>query len=177
LNVALGLPAPEQTVKIDRITMPLLVTQLAFDSSTMTQLDAGMKTMRSNAPLLNTVADTQSACTYELGTAHVVKRAIDRKGLNVATNFVYDAFWQSRLDDPRRGNLQALAEKHKGRMDFETMKRIIAVPNGEGGAWSDWGTIYQFVYEPATRRLALRTCGPDASVDWTDMDLELFFNE
>ena len=177
LNVALGLPAPEQTVKIDRITMPLLVTQLAFDSSTMTQLDAGMKTMRSNAPLLNTVADTQSACTYELGTGHVVKRAIDRDGLNTATNFVYDAFWQSRRDDSRRGNLQTLAEKHKGKVDFETMKKIIATPAGKGGAWSDWGTIYQFVYEPATRRLSLRTCGPDAPADWTELDLGWFFGE
>ena len=175
LNVALGLPDSERSVQIDRVTMPLLVTQLSLDSSTVTQVDAGLKTMRSNAPLLNTVADTQSACTYELGTHSTVKRAIDREGLNTATNFVYDTFWHSNSDDRRRGNLQSLAEKHKGRIDFEAMKQIIATPLAEGGAWVIGGTLYQFVYEPATRRLALRTCGFGDPVDWTEIALGQFF--
>ena len=175
LNVALGLPDLERNVQIDRVTMPLLVTQLALDSSTMMQVDAGLKIMRSNAPLLNTVADTQSACTYELGTHSTIKRAIDREGLNTATNFVYDASWQNSADDQRRGNLQSLAEKHKGQIDFETMKRIIATPIGDGGAWVIGGTLYQFVYEPQTRRLALRTCDFGDPIDWTEIALGQFF--
>ena len=174
LNVALGLPDTDRDVHIDRITMPLLITQLALDCSTMTQLDAGMKTMRTNTSLLNTVADEQSGCTYELGTRSTVKRAIDREGLNTATNFVYDPSWQSGSDDQRRSNLQNLAEKHTGQIDFEAMKQIIATPIQDGGACDTNGTLYQFVYEPATRTLSLRI--PYASKEWVDVELGPLFS-
>jgi len=180
LNVAIGLSGPDNDVHPDRITMPLLLTQLAFDSMTMAQLDAGLKTMRTNYPLLNTVADVNTACTYEMGTRDTVKREIDCDGLNTVSNFPSDPHWgKIMLGDNRRKNLQTLANRNKGKIDFATMKEIIGTKEKEGGAMVESeiiiATLYQFVFEPKTKRVAFRL--PDLTKNWTEIDLNQFFAE
>ncbi len=170
VNVAIGFNTDNAGVQPDRITMPLLLTQLALDSETLEQMEAACRTMRSNFPLLNTIADTKRGCTYEMGTRDVVRRDTDEAGLNTTTNFIGHPSWKSSArGDDRQANIQNFAKRQKGRINRDTLK--------EG--WQTWhsskmeATLYQFIYEPATKVLSLRL--PNESVEWTDVDLPLFF--
>lgn len=63
----------------------------------------------------------------------------------------------------RSDNLTALAEADKGRINANTMKKIMDTTTGEGGAIHA-DTIYQFVAEPSEREVWVKAPGFQ---DWT----------
>ena len=183
VNIAMGLPRPDDALHIDRISVPVLLTACGFDCSTLPQLDAALRTYRFNFPLLCTVADMNGAKTFEAGTRTIVERSIDEPGLNTVSNWALDDFWKGkavRPFDKRRENLQASARERKGQIDFDAMKTILERKCEDGGACetsmpAGIRTLYQYAYEPKTRRLAFRL--PAYEERWTEVPLQAAFAE
>lgn len=191
LNIGLGFDKDNYTVAPDRITIMILLVQLAMDSTNLEQMEAGIKTVRSNFPLLNTIADSKRARTCEMGTRDVKLREIDTEGLNITTNFVAHPAWGKHMySDHRQGYLRKSADESKGKLDIETIKAIISVPSEEGGVlavnqkffdveelggsvFAGVSTIFQFVYVPADQKLSLRV--PSQKKKWTEIDLNRYF--
>lgn len=183
INHALTMPKINKGPIHDRISPTIVTDMWSFDCRTMTQVDAAVKTYRYNYALFYTVADRQSCRTYEIGTRDAKLREPDEPGMNAVSNYVDPTLWPDAAavppDDRRRENLNALARKYKGRIDFATMKKIMDVEMEHGGARDagrghDFMTLYQFIYVPASKRLSL--CRPYAKDGkWIDIDLQHFF--
>jgi hypothetical protein len=179
VNVAEGFSQENNQIHPERITIPLLLTQMAFDSANLEQLEAAVQTMRSNFPLLCTIADTKQAWTYEMGTRDVVRRATDALCLNTATNYISDPGWGKLPDgDFRQRSLHKFANESKGKLDAATVKQYLERTFNQGGVTATAGmkiaTLYQFVYEPDLQQLSIRT--PYGHLpQWTDVNLKEIF--
>ena len=176
VNVALNLDAENSRLHLNRITAPISLVSLGFDCSGIDQLDAALNTYRFNTALLCTVADEKEARTYEVGTRDVICRDVDEPGMNTVTNWASDPRWENvseNTSEARRGNLQVLARKNKGKIDVKLMKSLFELTISEGGATNS-GTIHQFVFMPESCALSIRR--PDYKKGkWTDVDLKHFF--
>jgi len=109
---------------LDRVSFLIRDTQLMFDCSSMTGLDAAMKSSRSFYPLIYNIADPKEAYCYETTTFDVKRRGgID--GLLVGVNHFMIPDWREvniHINNDtdslsRHRNLTALAEMHKGRIN------------------------------------------------------------
>ena len=184
VNVAQNLRAVNGQIHLDRITAAITLTALGFDCENRMQLDAALKTYRFNFPLLCTIADSEEAQTYEIGTRDVVVRQQDEPGLNTVTNWASSPDWEDVQDnahDTRRANLQSLAQKNKGNFDVDTMKEILNIPVSDGGAMVPMDksafviTVHQFIYVPKKQLLSVRQPGYPKNTRWIDIELEPFF--
>lgn len=183
--------APNDELHNDRVPFMAMFLQFGLDCSNMLELDACFKTTRFNYPLICNAADAEVGYTYEIGTADVIRRGDVAEGLQVIANTPVDPYWNMpplTIPDPRRDNLIALADEYKGRIDLDTMKKIMDTPVEDGGSmvlsmddtgeeldpddYRNYVTLYQFIYEPATRDLYLKAVDLQ---DWTRIRLEPLF--
>lgn len=126
------------------------------------------------------VADGNASYSYEWATFDMKRRLPDRDGLLVATNHFVDPGWEmveprenESLTVLRRNNLMALGERYKGRLDVNTMMKILDTGISQGGATKRSTTI-QSIVVPEDRVLWVKAPGYQ---NWTEVDLgELFIS-
>jgi len=178
--------APNNTTFVDRVPFTALFAELGLDNATPEQLDAALRTMRFNYPLLCNAADPRQGFTYEVGTVDAIRRGDVAEGLQVIANTPIDAHWamppRKGPPDPRRDNLITLADRLKGRLDLAAMQSILGTSVLDGGATvteretagaQDSGlTIYQFIYVPISRQLYVSLADRG---QWTPIGLAPYF--
>lgn len=174
-----GMPSGGFAIDFDRFASTTSLLEVMFDAYDLDYLDAFFKTHRSFASFIIGVADKNEARSYEWcpsGTENASESTPEglmaQANHYVSPNWTYpvptdETSWQSIT---RRCNLIGLAESNKGRIDAETMCRLIATPISEGGAMQE-GTRYQIVFTPATKQLMLRV---EKQPEWVEVDLNDF---
>jgi hypothetical protein len=169
---------------------PAIVSLLAAlnDCGTLDQLDAFFNTTRTNFAFIINTADKSRGASYEWAPFEHRRRESDAEGLLVATNHFTDPSWGIVLKDDvgfetvrRRDNLLALGHKYKGKINVESMKKILDIPMNNGGAtWpvdgstkTAYRTTYQTIIVPASLQVWLKVPGFQ---NWTAVELKSLFN-
>lgn len=159
--------------------IPFMVKDLVamFEHSTYEGLDAALVTSRMHYPLIYNIGYPGGAANYEM-TTFDVKRRQGQDGLLIGTNHFISPGWNlppSKYQDgvkdskKRYDNLQALAEKYKGKIDASIMMALMDVPIDEGGATPQDKNIYQFVAVPTDLKIWVKAM---TYCDWTEVDLK-----
>ena len=175
------------------------LTGFLFDTSSLDQLHAAIKSTRTMWPVIVNVADENKAYSYEWYTLEdtddALKDEVKRRnpdninGLLVATNHFVDPswglnwlnehghIWSIDQDSPthsatRRNNLLYLGS-YKGKFDVTTMETVLETPIDNGGATRPT-TVIQVIAVPKDRVLYVRV--PGSSVEgWNEVDLKSLF--
>lgn len=184
LEINDGMGSGDLATVPDRASSLIEALTSLMDASDFGFLNAELVSMLPYHAFIITASDSKEAFTYESSTSEIKKRG-GREGLLVATNHFVNPEWGIRetpqpawfehfLADSRlrSDNLTALAEANKGKIDADTMKRIMDTPLDEGGATYS-GTIYQFVAEPSERALWVQAPGFQ---DWTLVEYGKLFD-
>ena len=148
--------------------------------STQDQINTAFQGVSADISSIVNVAAPTIAYSFEIPLTGVKRRSPDDNGLLAATNHFVDPSWGIPPPDPdsanawtalRRNNLLAFAAAHKGSLDVDKIKEVIATPIANGGVL-DPGTIYQVVAVPKDLTIWLRT--PN-HYDWQKIDLNKVF--
>jgi hypothetical protein len=130
------------------------------------------------------IADKREARSYEWTPFDLKRISLDKDGLLVSTNHFQNPEWGFEspvpgINDPihteeRRRNLISLAEMHKGNLTPDVMMDIMSRPLSRGGPLQteELPTSYQVVAVPEDLKIWVRIPGVQ---DWTEVDLNLFF--
>lgn len=180
----------------ERPYLPATLFAFLENYSSISELNSAFLSLKGNATLASivNVADGRQAFSHEISaippepfTMYDDIKTDDVKiigqappGLLVATNHFVDPSWKILPDDSdgltvtRRNNLITLANRHKGRFDAETMKKVLDTTIEEGGATMSTGTIYQIIAIPEERLMWLQAPG---NFTWQKIDLNFFFSK
>jgi hypothetical protein len=175
-----GLPSGGTLRYANRVPAIVSLLALLTDYSTVDQLDAFFNTTRTDFTFIINVADKSRGISYEWAPFEHRRRSGEQEGLLVATNHFTDPSWGIVLQDNagfetvrRRENLLALGHQNKGKINVETMKKILDTPMTEGGAtWPREGriqTAYQIITVPDSLQVWLKVPGFQ---DWTGVELK-----
>jgi hypothetical protein len=139
----------------DRMLFSLEMTQFMFDSANLDTLSAEVASTRPNMPQICLVCDKNMGISYELTSTDYRKAPPTAEGLVVQTNDFVDPSWgatqsNSATSDQRYKNMVNLANQNKGRIDAETMKKMVSTPMSEGGPFRPGETVAKQVFVPAT---------------------------
>ena len=176
-----GGPSSEGRKERGRINAATNLLSFLFDADSMTYAEKFFQTTSCNSSFLIGVADASKACSYEWRTDGVKHGEVQYPyGLMAMGNHFVHPDWQlapvtdekSWQSVSRVKNLVQLAEKHKGKIDADTMKEIMSQRLEAGGSFSDL-TVYQLVAEPETQRIWIKG---SEDREWTEIALHSFFS-
>jgi len=168
-------------IDYERFASTTSLMEVLFDAADLNYLDAFFKTHRSFSAFLIGVADKNEARSYEWCTTGTENASgTNPEGLMIQTNHFVHPNWtyptptdsDSWNSITRRENLTRLAEDNKGKIDEETMCRIMETLIENGGATNREYTRYQLVFSPETMKLLVRV---EQAPEWLEVDLKEFF--
>ncbi len=163
-----------------RIPFLVKLPEMLFDFTSLSDLDAAMRSNPTHHPLVYNLATSREAYVYE-ETTYAVKRRGAENGLLAGVNHFVDPSWPVlptrdangiKYSELRHNNLIALAEKYKGKIDDLRMMSIMDVSIEDGGAAPLDRNIYKFVAVPEAKRWWVKAPG---RFEWTRIDLDLLF--
>lgn len=178
-----GMPSGGGLSHSNRVAAIVSLMGFLMDYGTLKQLDAAFNSTRPEFTFIINAADSQRAFSYEWPPFDLKRRTGDVEGLLVATNHFVDPSWGLVLQESagfesvlRRRNLLALGARSKGKLDTQTIMKILDTPMDKGGAtWPETGeirTVYQVVAVPEKRLFMVKVPGYQ---DWTSVDLNSFW--
>ena len=176
-----GKPSANIKSPDDRVTGTTMLFSALFEVDDLEDWDLFFNTVNCSSSYIINVADSQKAVSYEWCPIGVKHGGTDLpEGLLVSTNYFVNPDWLFATPSDaaswegltRRGNLIALCEAAKGRIDDRKMLEIIGTAFENGGAMNEL-TVFQMVMVPETGILWLRVIGGDG---WTQIDLSSFLH-
>jgi hypothetical protein len=172
-----GAPSGGEITVKNRIPTEIQLFSFLLDSYSMFQLDAYLNSTYSSYPFIVTVADKNTAFTYEWPIYGIRRISGEPEGLLIPTNHFVDPAWDIEVTQSnknsvlRRNNLMKIATANKGMIDVEKMKSIFDTTIPDGGATHPQRTIYQMVVVPESFTLWLKAPGVQ---EWTEIPLKSF---
>lgn len=169
------------------VRTPFMVKDLEMlmDYTTLSGLDAAMKSKRGHYPLVYNIASPDQAYSYEAATYDVKSRSGEHAGVLIGVNHFVNPDWpppptqyaSAVLESMSRySNLVARAEQYKGSIDASRMMAIFDTTFPDGGPTpSDTpseSNIYRFVTVPKSLKFWFKA--PTYS-DWEEIDLSALF--
>ncbi len=166
---------PWMGFSLDRVSIFTTLFSFLQDYGSIAEVDRAFNSMLSNISAIVTVADEESAVSYESSLFDTRRVDPEKEGLLAATNHFTGPDWNiAQVDDrlgemsmKRRENLLALGNKYKGTFDPQVMMKVLDAPIDEGGPTVE-GTIYQVVAVPENRTIWVKVPGLQ---EWTEIQL------
>lgn len=164
-----------------------------WDAASLKALRKMVQTTRTMSPVIITVADGETAVSFENAPFETRQRTAEPDGLLVVSNHFMLPEWglmsfeTNTQSLERYKNLLARGEEHKGRIDVDLMKSILELGISEGGVAEVFGSLspnnpdatqYQVIALPADRRIWVRSPNYDPfGREWAEIDLNTLFVE
>lgn len=167
---------------LERVSIFTTLFSYLQEYHNIAEFDRAMRSTLVDISSIINVADPSRAYSYECSLWDTRRRDQDAEGIIAAANAFSLTGWNiSPLDpklepdtsQPRKGNLLALGEKHKGALGPSSMMKILDVSFSDGGATNN-GTIYQVVAVPEQLKIWLKVPGLQ---DWTEIQLKPLFGK
>jgi len=170
-------------------------TNILFDADTIEAVEGRLRTIRASYPLIFMCAGPDTACYFENGTTDVKKRVAKENGLISAANQFLEPSWHilplknpgAWYSEARQSRLEALAKANKGRIQEETLMKILdeRLFNKDGSFGKgasviekdpkdDEVTVHQVVTCPAARKMWVRI---PTHTGWIFFDLKKIFQK
>jgi len=171
----------EVITRHDRVPNMANLMLFLLDNSSMDGINTGFNTTLPDFACIILVADKDGAYSYEWATYGLRRTTGRASGLLAASNDFTDPSWglwpsPSGESAERRENLYALGEKYKGKLNVNTMKKLLATPIDKGGATrpksSRVETLYQMIAVPSELKWWINLLNYQ---DWTEIDLAPLF--
>ncbi|MCK9614186.1 MAG: C45 family autoproteolytic acyltransferase/hydrolase [Candidatus Omnitrophica bacterium] len=165
----------------DRVPNMANLMLFLLDYPTMDGINTGFNTTLPDFACIIQVADKDAAYSYEWATYGLRRKAGSADGLLAVSNDFTDpswGLWPSPLGESteRRENLYALGDKYKGRLNVDTMKKLLGIPIDKGGATRPKNpkieTLYQMIAVPAELKWWINLTGYQG---WTEINLAPLF--
>lgn len=157
----------------DRIPVSIMPLSIALEYSDMEGVNSALNTIRPGWPVIITAGDKNGASSFEYTISDCKKTEAFSPGVLVATNHFVNPAWgkgEPPVDNgfsvPRRKNLLAAADSHKGSFDHLKMAQILDTPVEEGGVFRPQ-TVYEVVAVPKDLKMHLRVPGHQ---DWIEIN-------
>jgi hypothetical protein len=168
-------------------------TNILFDADTIEAVEGRLRTIRASYPLIFLCAGPATAHYFENGTTDVKKRVAREDGLISAANQFLEPSWHilplknpgAWYSEARQSRLEALAKANKGRIQEETLMKILdeRLFNEDGSLGKgvsvieklpkdDEVTVHQVITCPAARKMWVRI---PTHTGWIFFDLKKVF--
>lgn len=173
---------PWMGFSLDRVSIFTTLFTYLQEYSNLGEFDRAMRSTLVDICSIINVADAGRACSYECSLWDTRRREKDAEGIVVAANAFSLPDWNISPIDPeqepdksqiRKGNLLALAAKHKGTISPAVMMKMLDVNIPDGGATSK-ATIYQVVAVPGQLKIWLKV---PSLQNWTEIPLKNIFGK
>lgn len=173
---------PWMGFSLERVSIFTTLFSYLQEYHNLAELDRAMRSTLVNLSSIINAADPDRAYSYECSLWDTRRREQDEEGIVAAANDFSLPGWNITHFDPKRepgasqlrkGNLLALAARHKGTISPAVMMKILDVPFADGGA-TQKDTIYQVVAVPVQLKIWLKVPGLQG---WTEIPLRPLFGK